>query len=149
MGDGKSGIAVGLYDEFPSLKNDQELKLNRLSPRDVQTVQSYIIHTHDNGIQVIGASDIGLIYGVWDLLYRFGYRQFFLGKMWEVIPENKNLSLALDTFEKPDYFCRDIVAGTHIDWSFRSRMDRGMGTFKEKWPDYLSEGWKFPNSDIC
>ena len=149
MGDGKSGIAVGLYDEFPSLENDQELKLNRLSPRDVQTVQSYIIHTHDNGIQVIRASDIGLIYGVWDLLYRFGYRQFFLGKMWEVIPENKNLSLALDTFEKPDYFCRDIVAGTHIDWSFRNRMDRGLGTFKEKWPDYLSEGWKFPDSDIC
>ena len=63
------------------------------------------------GLLLVGASDAAVSHAVWDLLYRLGYRQFFPGKNWEVVPQEKNLSIAVNDFEHPDYYARRIWFG--------------------------------------
>jgi hypothetical protein len=74
-------------------------------------------------------------HAVWDFLYRLGHRQFFPGEKWEVVPQEKNLIVALDDFEHPDYYARRISVsyGTlpenkevHADWQARNRMGSGL-----------------------
>jgi len=130
-GDGTRGIAVGMPDDFPELRNMPELALaERFADKhDLATQQSYLLRSHDQGIQVIGASELAVEYAVWDLLYRLGYRQFFPGKTWEVIPHQETLELAVDAYEKPDYLDRRIwygfggAAEPKREWDFRNRMN--------------------------
>ena len=48
---------------------------------------------------------------MWDLLYRIGYRQYFPGENWEIIPRQQTLTLAINVEEAPDYHSRWIWYG--------------------------------------
>ena len=121
-GDGKSGIAVGMAKEFPALSADPALKIReRFAPTDLATKQSYILRSHKNGVQIIAASEIGVLYGTWDFLYRLGYRQFFPTQDWEIIPRNSQPVIAVDDFEKPDFIARRIAGSVTQDWCERNR----------------------------
>src|SRR5947209_20265596 len=56
-GDGTTGIAVGLVDDFPALESD------------VAGREEYVLHSHAHGLHVIGAKMAGLEHDGWDLLY--------------------------------------------------------------------------------
>lgn len=122
-GDGRSGIAVGLAQDFPQAG---------LTPStDPLKREDYLLASHGQGIYVVGASDLGVDRAVWDLLYRAGYRQFFPGKHWEVIPSTPNLSLTLNVQGRPDYVAREIWYGwgepewskaPARDWRMKNRM---------------------------
>ena len=86
------------------------------------------------GLTLIGATDLALQHAVWDLLHRLGYRQFFPGKAWEVIPKLDTVSIDIDATESPDYASRRIWYGYGFwdhnrpaweDWVAKNRMEGG------------------------
>lgn len=105
-GDGSSGLALGLAAHFPSLP----LNEGWLKPGPFQR-ERYLLRSHARGLYVVGATELALEHAVWDLLYRVGYRQFFPGRTWEVIPEIRDLSMAVDVEQTPDYHSRRIWYG--------------------------------------
>ena len=53
-------------------------------------------------------------HAVWDFLHRLGYRQFFPGETWEVVPSAPDLGLAVDARERPSFHARRIW----YNWAF-------------------------------
>lgn len=96
--------------------------------------ETYSLRTHSNGIVLTGATELALRHAGWDLLHRLGYRQFFPGKTWEVLPPRKSVTLELDVSESPDYASRRIWYGfgvrdhnrdAYADWVEKNRMESG------------------------
>lgn len=112
IGDGRKGIAVGVPADFPALDMDRKLDARGFARRE-----QYLIQSHPEGLYVVGASELAVENGVWDLLYRLGYRQFFPGPTWEVVPVERNISVALDAKEAPSYFTRRMFFG-HGLWDY-------------------------------
>ncbi len=106
-GDGTSGIAVGLPRQLPALGQKEKWADPKPTERD-----DYLIQTRPAGIALLGATDAAVEHAVWDFLYRLGYRQFFPGEHWEVIPRTPDLSVAFDVKESPTYWTRRIWYGS-------------------------------------
>ncbi|MFA6567266.1 MAG: DUF4838 domain-containing protein [Victivallales bacterium] len=126
-GDGKSGIAVGTFKDFPELKLDSLFK-----PDDPLRREEYLLRSHKDGILLVGVNAFAVRHAVWDLLHRFGYRQYIPSANWEIIPENKVLDIAVDDFEKPDFLMRDIwysgglfpnQGKLHAEWVVKNRLN--------------------------
>ena len=129
-GDGDAGLAVGRAADFPKLKLGDTFK-----PDEVTRREEYVLRSHADGAWLVGATDIAAEHAVWDALYRVGYRQYFPGKNWEVVPSNKELSLAVDVVEKPAYHSRriwfgfgaaDYAAAPYADWCAKNRANGGI-----------------------
>lgn len=105
-GDGTTGIAVGLASDFPSVKLGVDF-----APKETTRREEYVLRTHAKGAWLLGATDLAAQHAVWDFLHRLGYRQYFPGDAWEVIPSVKRPMVALDTLEKPSYHSRRIWYG--------------------------------------
>ena len=129
-GDGRAGIAVGLPGDFPTLAaTDRLAAAGRAAGADptarLAWLQGYALRSHARGIQVVGASELGVEYAVWDLLHRAGYRHFFPGAAWEVVPRAPTLTLDVDAVERPDYYDRRIACfgGERTwEWMIRNRV---------------------------
>lgn len=128
-GDGTAGIAVGLAGDFPALDLRKTLAVKSIADRE-----AYVLRSHDDGLFVIGATDMAVEDAVWDLLYRLGYRQFFPGKTWEVIPKAADLAVSVNTTERPDYYARriwygygpwDYASEPYKEWCIRNRTRSG------------------------
>jgi hypothetical protein len=126
-GDGKTGIALGTVADFPALALAGEFE-----PENPTRREEYLLRSHANGVLLIGATEQAVSHAVWDFLYRLGYRQFFPGPNWEVVPSTPTLNIAVNSFEKPDYLQRDIWYGFGAlksrqsatrEWQERNRMD--------------------------
>ena len=98
---GTKGIAVGVASQFGPVAN--ALKTDAPTQRE-----DYLLRSHSKGIFLVGSTETALQHAVWDFLYRLGYRQFFPGKKWEIVPSEKNLALAVDTLQHPDYYNRNV-----------------------------------------
>ena len=129
-GDGKKGIAVGVAADFPALKLDKEFDL-----KDPTRREDYLLRSNPDGLLLIGASDLAVQNAVWDCLYRLGYRQFFPGKNWEIVPQTEALALEVNATEHPDYVSRRIWFSYGSwpeeqkemdEWSARNRMNEGI-----------------------
>jgi hypothetical protein len=129
-GDGDAGLAVGRAEDFPKLKLADKFNANEVTRRE-----EYILHSHADGCWLVGATDLAVEHAVWDFLSRLGYRQYFPGKNWEVVPSRKELSLTIDVFEKPDYHSRriwfgfgaaDYAAVPYADWCAKNRATAGI-----------------------
>lgn len=101
-GDGSQGLVVGRPADFNRLPF--ELKF----AADPFHREEYVLRSHPQGLYLLGASDLAVSHAVWDLLYRLGYRQFFPGETWEVIPPPRDLSIAIDARLAPDFYARRI-----------------------------------------
>jgi hypothetical protein len=124
-GDGTRGIAVGIFSDFPHLAADKDVQPTTTAQRE-----RYRLRSHTEGLYVIGATETAVEDAVWDLLHRLGYRQFFPGPTWEVIPKKQTLEIDIDVVEQPDYLSRRIwyTWGTwdynrdyYQQWSERNR----------------------------
>ena len=129
-GDGRSGIALGLAEEFPSLTLNVDL-----DPTNATKREDYLLRSHSQGVWLIGAGDLALRDGVWDFLYRLGYRQYFPGAKWEIIPQLSRLEIDVDSFEHPSYYSRRIWYGygawdyakePYRDWCEKNRCVQGI-----------------------
>ena len=128
-GEGASGIAVGTAADFPALALADALAVRTMADRE-----TYLLRSHSAGLHVIGATELAVEDAVWDLLHRLGYRQFFPGATWEVVPSSLDLSIAADGMQKPDWYSRriwygygnwDYNAGPYAEWCLRNRARAG------------------------
>ncbi len=129
-GSGLQGIAVGVLADFPNLDRRPAWREGEPTQRE-----NYLLRSHANGLYVIGATEAGVDHAVWDLLYRLGHRQFFPGPVWEIIPRQPNLAIAVDVQEHPDYLARRIWYGfgawdyavqPYSEWCARNRAVSGI-----------------------
>jgi len=129
-GDGTAGIAIGVARDFPALELPRDLHT-----KDPTRTEDYWLHTHAKGLYVLGASEQAVEHAIWDVLHRLGYRQFFPGPTWEIIPSTKELSLNVDQYEHPSYYARRIwygygagawAAKPYADWCAKNRATNGI-----------------------
>lgn len=130
------GIILGTIAEFPGVPGGE-----RFQPKDLLKQEEYIIHTDGERVWLIGASVAGASHAAWDFLFRLGFRQYFPGADWEIIPSRSDLVADFDLFETPDYFVRRFAwhygnwpefREETLQWTVRNRLsNRGdlPGTF--------------------
>ncbi len=128
-GDGATGIAVGTTADFPALAG------GRLAPGDMFRREEYLIRTHPQGVHLVGATELAVEHAVWDFLHRLGFRQFFPGEIWEIVPKAETITISLDAFEKPSFLARTVGKGgdwrpwqrkNWDQWERRNRMVSGL-----------------------
>ena len=111
------------------------LKVARPRNLGVYDRERYSIRSHAKGLLLTGTTEDALEHAVWDLLYRLGYRQFFPGPTWEIVPRLTEMRIEIDVEEKPDYHYRSIWYGYGTwdynrqpweDWSRKNRMGGGL-----------------------
>ncbi len=107
-------IFVGNTNLAKQLKITNEVK--RLKPN------GFIVKTTLSGQVVIdGKDDLGTLYGVYELLEKFGVRWYMPGSLGEVVPHKENLRISnLNLREEPDFTYRWI--GSNV-WSRRNKMN--------------------------
>lgn len=127
-GDGGRGIVMGRASDFANLPFAQTFDSGAFHRED------YVLRTEADGLYLLGASDLAVSHAVWDLLHRLGYRQFFPGATWEIIPTQPNLAVEIDAYEAPDFGSRRIWYnwGTwgyndvpYQQWCVRNRATQG------------------------
>jgi len=129
-GNGREGIAIGLPGDFPML----ELGVP-LDAKDATKREDYLLRSHARGVFLIGATELAIRHAVWDLLDRLGYRQYFPGPHWEIVPRKPQLAIDVDSLEHPDYYSRRIWYGygpwdharePYRDWCEKNRCVQGI-----------------------
>ena len=97
--------------------------------------EDYTMRSETGRLVIRGRSPQALEHAVWDLLHRCGFRQFFPGKTWEIVPRKPSLAAEVDARESPDYHSRRIWAGfghlkdreeTCKEWNRRNRATAGI-----------------------
>lgn len=106
VGDGTTGIALGTAADFPSITLESPFDTNDIFQRE-----DYLLRSHEKGLYVLAGTTRGVNNAVWDLLYRLGYRQFFPGANWEVIPSSPTLVIDVNARVHPHYLGRRIWYG--------------------------------------
>lgn len=106
-GDGSGGIVVGATGDFPVLDKEFSFATTMADP------DHYHLVSGDNRLVVLGSTPLAAEFGVWDLLYRFGFRQYFPGPVWEIVPRKDSLSIGIREYQKPDYFNRSGPRGAY------------------------------------
>ncbi len=129
-GDGRSGIAVGVGSDFSAWPFK-----DTFDAKDATKSEDYVLRSHAGGVYLAGATELAVEHAVWDFLYRLGYRQFFPGPKWEIVPHRTELGIAVDASEHPDYYQRRIAYGfgtwgdnnvAFNQWMARNRMGGGL-----------------------
>lgn len=128
-GDGASGIAVGTAADIPALAG------GHFDSADMFRREEYLIRTHPGGVHLVGATDLAVEHAVWDFLHHLGFRQFFPGEIWEIVPRLDKPTLDLDVLVKPAFLARTIGKGgdwrtwqrkNWDQWERRNRMVSGL-----------------------
>ena len=114
-GNGLTGIAVGRATDFPALN-----LAKNWDPQSLTQREDYLLRSHAHGLQVVGSRDLAVSHVVLDLPCRLGYRQYFPGKHWEIVPHNASLNIAIDVSEHPDYYARRIWYGFGL-WDYNAQ----------------------------
>lgn len=102
-GDGARGLALGTAADFPALRLEPEFDAEEPMRRE-----QYLLRSRRGGLIAVGATDAAVEAAVADLLHRAGWRRFFPGPAWEVVPRTPNLSLAVDVKTAPSFAARRI-----------------------------------------
>jgi hypothetical protein len=128
-GDGSRGIVLGVQADFSGLP-----KRFDLDPQDPLRSEEYALYSHPAGFLLVGATDLGVQNAMWDFLHRKGYRQYFPGPEWEIIPSVSKLAAGYDEVQKPSFYMRKYFynGGTSQerkalfdDWQRKNRMQSG------------------------
>lgn len=129
-GDGSSGIVVGTAAEFPGTSSDEWLTDKAITARE-----NYLLRSEAARLLLIGNREQGVEHAVWDLLHELGYRQFFPGPHWEIVPKQPDLAVEVSRFERPAYHSRAIWFGygaiperkaDYEAWCKRNRATKGI-----------------------
>ncbi len=111
-----------------------ELAINP-APHAVTERENYTLRTGKDRLVILGNTPAAVEHAVWDLLHQIGFRQFFPGKTWEILPRTPSLSIDVDVSESPDYHARKIWAGfaylkerqdVYDEWCRRNRATSGI-----------------------
>ena len=107
-GDGSSGIVLGRPADFSKLPFEIKFGSGPFEREE------YLLRTGAGAVYLIGTTDLAVSHAAWDILYRLGYRQFFPGDTWEIIPSIGTIKLALNERQAPSFNARRIW----YNWGF-------------------------------
>ena len=100
--------------------------------------EAYAIRTEKDRVLLLGATETGASYAVYQLLETLGCRWFFPAKEWEVVPEKKTLSYGVNETSRPAILSRNVWYG------YGPFPDPGVGVYQSRsWLEYLT--WKKRN----
>lgn len=102
-GDGTRGLALGTAADFPALRLESEFDAEEPMRRE-----QYLLRSRRDGLIAVGTTDAAVEAAVADLLHRAGWRRYFPGPAWEIVPRAPDLSLALDVKTAPSFAARRI-----------------------------------------
>jgi len=128
FGNGSGGIVLGKPADFPALPYTVTFTGGPLQRED------YVLRSRHDGLWLLGASDLAIHHAVWDVLHRLGYRQYFPGPTWEIVPDLRSIRIAVDTQEHPAFAARRIWYNWGLwgyndepyrQWCVRNRMAQG------------------------
>ena len=128
-GTGRAGLVVGRPGDFAELPFVVAFGTGPLDRED------YVIRSRAGGLYLLGATDLAVSHAAWDLLHRLGYRQYFPGETWEIVPSTPDLAIAIDERQRPSFHARRIWynwglwgynADPYRDWCRRNRMAKGL-----------------------
>jgi hypothetical protein len=128
-GDGTRGIVLGRPADFPKLPFEVKFGDTPLDRED------YLVRSHGGNLYLLGATDLAVSHAAWDLLHRLGYRQFFPGETWEVVPRVPTITVAADDWQRPTFHARRVWynwgfwgynEGPYNAWCRRNRMAKGL-----------------------
>ncbi len=120
------GIVLGTAQDFPGLLAASAAPADR---------ENYLLRSEGDRLLLIGQTPGAVEHAVWDLLHRLGFRQFFPGPTWEIVPETPALSIDVNVAGSPDYHARRIWfgygllperAGVYEEWCRRNRATSGI-----------------------
>lgn len=128
-GDGSRGLALGTAEDFPGLglasAFDAEEPMRR---------EQYVLRSRAEGLIAVGATDAAVPDAAADLLYRVGWRKFFPGPSWEIVPRAPDLSLSVSVKTAPAFAARDVWYGwgttdlnrpAFLEWERQNRLPGG------------------------
>ncbi len=101
-GDGSGGIVVGTAADFTKPPFSAEFGSGPFERED------YVLRSQPGALFLLGSSEVAVSDAAWDLLHRLGYRQFFPGETWEIVPETRELAIDVNVRESPSFFSRRI-----------------------------------------
>ena len=107
-GEGSRGIVVGAASDFSKLPFKTEFGSGPFAREE------YVLRSTSDGLWLVGASDLAASHAAWDLLHRLGYRQFFPGETWEIVPEIRDLDVEVNAKESPSFHARRVW----YNWGF-------------------------------
>ncbi len=128
-GEGSTGIVMGTAEELPGLDMGAEF-----DPGAPFRREEYVIRSSEDGLLLVGATEIAVSHALWHFLYKLGHRQFLPTDTWEVIPSLSTIEVesGLNLHESPDYYNRRIWHGSTFGygnlldrWSERNRAASG------------------------
>lgn len=132
-GDGSQGIVLGTLAEFP----EPSLKEPLASRSKYDGPEAYCLRSEPARLLAIGASDLGASHAAFRLLEQLGCRWFFPGKEWEIVPQRRDLTLAIAEDDRPRILARRIWYGygsfdkeAQQDYAAWSRHNRMAGSFQ-------------------
>lgn len=123
-------LVVGLAGQFPSAPLDERWQKTPASERE-----AYQLSSSGDCVYLLGSTELAVEHAVWDFLHQFGYRQFFPGEAWEIVPRRPRLAISIHKFARPDYHSRSIWYGygpapysrdRYTDWCAKNRAVRGI-----------------------
>ncbi len=104
QGDASSrGIIFGKQEDFTALPSKADF-----APQNPERTEEYFILTDKGSLFLVGATDLAVQNAMWDFLGRQGYRQYFPGRIWEVIPKKTEISATINEVQKPSYLMRSV-----------------------------------------
>lgn len=124
-GDGSRGIVVATVADLPAVPE------NAAFQKGLRHQEEYLLRSEADRLLLVGATSLAARHAVWDLLHRLGYRQYFPGPNWEIVPKVANPAIEIDEFVVPAFTGRRF--GLHLnawpsitplydDWRHKNRI---------------------------
>lgn len=101
-----AGVVIGLFSDFPARLGVEPPPGDGITHRE-----EYWLQSGKGRLLVLGNSDSAVESAAWEALHRLGYRQFFPGKTWEIVPHSPDLYLDVDERASPSFYARSIWFG--------------------------------------
>ena len=106
----ENAIVVGTLDEFPQSNDASIADALQIGPY-FDGVESYAIRTTVDRVLLLGARPLGVSHAVSAFVERLGYRMFFPGKSWELVPSIPTLRVKMNINDRPDYLAYQALYG--------------------------------------
>jgi len=150
-----TGLVPGLKGR-DQVFDGKEVTIGQAASKELRSLKklpsdSYVTRSQGNEIFLVGNTDSGTLYAVYDFLRQQGCRWVVPGALGEIVPTRTTLLLPRTKTETPDYECRGISQSLqeffpgggeeagwdypnldeYFDWLLRNRMNStGFGTGK-------------------
>jgi hypothetical protein len=161
----KRGIVLGTAPDFPELAQ-------RFTPGAWEDEEAYVIRSEPSRLLLVAATDNGIMDAVWDFLHQLGYRRYFPGAAWQIVPHIPKLEVKTDRFCRPAFHRRYFGYGfgdwkdlsvDFVEWQRENRLGglavgashsykRIIKSYSEEFaahPEYLGRKGTKPSSKFC